>query len=78
MNAGCKGCTERCVTEDYNCHSHCEKYKEWKAEQDENRKREQMRVSIDAITIENVFRTKCWLGENKFLRKHYRRQGRRG
>lgn len=31
-NNCCKGCAERKVTLDYNCHSHCEKFKVWQEE----------------------------------------------
>lgn len=31
-SAPCKGCEDRRVTEDYNCHSVCDKYKEYLAE----------------------------------------------
>lgn len=29
MNAPCKGCKDRYVTETTRCHSTCERYKEW-------------------------------------------------
>ena len=31
-NPGCKGCTERYVTEHSNCHATCEKYLKWQEE----------------------------------------------
>lgn len=27
----CKDCAERCVTATFNCHDHCERFKEYKA-----------------------------------------------
>ena len=31
-NPGCKGCTDRYVTEHSNCHATCEKYLKWQEE----------------------------------------------
>ena len=31
-NPGCKGCTERYVTEHSNCHATCERYLKWREE----------------------------------------------
>ena len=32
ISPGCKGCTERYVTEHSNCHATCEKYLKWQEE----------------------------------------------
>lgn len=31
MKASCKDCKDRNVTDDYNCHTHCEKYLAYQA-----------------------------------------------
>lgn len=51
--APCKDCPERKVTEDYNCHSHCEKYLEFRKLQDEENAKNLHTVDVDEYRIKS-------------------------
>lgn len=54
MQTNCKGCTERKP----GCHDKCEKYKKYKAQNEEIRERRRSANMIRAMIIENVIKLK--------------------
>ena len=51
-NPGCKGCTERYVTEHSNCHATCERYLKWKEERDASLAHRYAELELDGALIE--------------------------
>ena len=47
MKAPCKDCKDRKVTEDYNCHTHCEKYLAYRAYRESIYKERARRYSLE-------------------------------
>lgn len=60
MKGCCKHCTERKVTESYNCHSHCEKYLEEtivnEKEKHKIRKEKEKEKQVTAVLIDGYRR----------------------
>ncbi len=57
-NPGCKGCTERYVTEHSNCHATCKKYIDWRNERMETLKKRDKDNMISDTVIEMKIRLK--------------------
>ncbi len=60
-NPGCKGCTERYVTEHSNCHATCERYLKWQ----EERKAQLEAKYRDNMIIDTVLDMKIKLKRKK-------------
>lgn len=52
----CKGCTERCVTENYNCHMVCEKYIQFRAKIDSGAKERELKADLDSYVGKSIAR----------------------
>lgn len=55
----CKGCKDRKVTLDYNCHSHCKKFEEWK-------KKDQLRKENEKKAQNSVPRYINWNSQKRW------------
>lgn len=52
ISPGCKGCTERYVTEHSNCHATCEKYLKWQEERKASLEKKHKQLDLDGALIE--------------------------
>ena len=55
----CKGCKDRKVSLDYNCHSHCKKFMEWK-DKDQERKENEKKAQNSVPRYINWNSQKRW------------------
>lgn len=65
INAPCKDCPDRKVTEDYNCHSHCEGYLLYKEKHEEYVREQQLEAELNSYSVEKDIRIRKALGGKK-------------
>lgn len=58
MGRSCWGCTDRRVTEDYNCHSTCKDYLKRQAEDEARRAKHLAEMQLDSYRSEQIVKAK--------------------
>lgn len=62
IKAPCKDCPDRKVTEDYNCHSHCDAYQLFRDKLEEYRLEQQLEAELNSYNVEKDIRISKALG----------------
>ena len=68
INAPCKDCPNKKVTENYNCHSHCDAYQLFRDKLEEYRLEQSVQKEADAFFIERNYRIAKYIGGKKHVK----------